>query len=131
MKAVRQEHFSGCAVACVAFVLRTNYKSALKSFDKGSERARIRGFYSREIIVALERNGLKYALKYVGRKKNDDYPKGTIVFTKRDSKRPFGHYLCKTEKGWMDPWINFPRLSAKAGFRKHLPGKAVYAIIKH
>ncbi|OGH11654.1 MAG: hypothetical protein A3B38_02970 [Candidatus Levybacteria bacterium RIFCSPLOWO2_01_FULL_36_13] len=129
MKAVRQEHFSGCAVACVAFILKTNYRNALKSFDEGAERAKFRGFYCREIIQALERNGLKYFFKYVKRRKNHEYPTGTIIFIQKDSKHPAGHFLCNARSGWMDPWINFPKLSAKADFRKRLPGKPIYAIL--
>src|SRR3989344_1874136 len=115
MKAVRQEHFSGCAVACVAFILKTSYRDAIKSFLEGLERAKFRGFFCSEIILALEKNGFKYRLKYAGRNSNQAYPIGTIVFIKKNSKRPVGHYLYKAEKGWMDPWINFPRLSARAG----------------
>lgn len=129
MKAVKQEHFSGCAVACVAFVLKSSYKRALKSFDNGDERAKFRGFYCREIINALEKKGLRYSLKYVKRRKHHDYPFGAIVYLQKTAKHPTGHYLCNTPSGWMDSWINFPRLSASAGFRKKLPGKPVYSII--
>jgi hypothetical protein len=74
--------------------------------------------------------GFNYSLKYVKRKKSHIYPIGTIVFIGKTEVHPVGHYLLFTEKGWMDPWINFPRLNAKAGFRKKLPGKPVYAIVK-
>lgn len=129
MKAVKQLHLSGCAVACVASVLKTSYRNALKSFDEGNERAKFRGFFCAEIIVALERNGLKYHFKYVKRRKTHIYPSGAIVYLDKSLKHPVGHYVCSTTSGWMDPWINFPKLNAKAGFRKRLSGKPVYAIL--
>ena len=129
MKAVKQEHFFGCAVACVATILKISYKNTLKSFDDGNERAKFRGFYCREIITALKTYGLNYALKYVGRRKHHKYPLGTIIHIKKSKKYPVGHYLVCTENGWMDSWINFPKLDARASFRKRLPGKPVYAVI--
>lgn len=130
MRAVRQEHFSGCAIACVASISNISYRKAIKSFENGNEWAKFRGFYCHEIINALEKIGFKYSLKYVKRRKGHVYPIGTIVFIGKTGMHPVGHYLLFTEKGWMDPWINFPRLNAKAGFRKKLPGKPVYAIIR-
>jgi len=54
---------------------------------------------------------------------------GAIVFVERSKKYPAGHYLIKTKKGWMNPWINFPNISsAKSGFQKVLPGKAQWII---
>ena len=129
MKAVKQQHFSGCAVACVASITNTSYKTAIKSFEKGNERAKFRGFYCKEIIAALRNHDLEYSFKYVGRKKRHNYQYGTIVILKKNKKYPVGHYLCFTGKGWMDSWINFPRLNARAGFRKRLPGKPIYAIV--
>lgn len=129
MRAIKQEHFSGCGVACVVFVTNSNYENAIRSFEKGRDRAGFRGFYCKEIIDALKLNNFEYSLKYVGKRKSYKYPKGAIVFLNKSLKYPTGHYLCFTENGWMDPWINFPRLSARAGFRKRLPGKPIYAIV--
>ncbi len=129
MKAVKQEHISGCAVACVAATLGVSYKTAIRSFEKSEERAKDRGFYCKEIVQVLRDSGLEYSFQYVKSDKKYDYPVGTIVFLKKSLKYPGGHYIYKTEEGWMDPWINFPRLNARAGFRKRLPGKPTYAII--
>jgi len=43
------------------------------------------------------------------------------------------HNYYKSNKGWMDPWINFDSNNinletAKAGFRKRIPGKIIYAV---
>lgn len=130
MKLITQEHFSGCAVACVASILNISYKKALTNFDDGKEKAKFRGFFCKEIVMALEKNGLEYRFSYIGRNKKHIYPLGTIVFLKKDSKKPIGHFLCVTETGLMDPWINFPNLSAKSGYRKRFPSKPIYAIIR-
>lgn len=54
---------------------------------------------------------------------------GTIVFIAKSKKYPEGHYLLKTSKGWMNPWVNFPEITpARAGFQKRLPGKVVWVM---
>ncbi len=52
----------------------------------------------------------------------------SVACVERCKKYPFGHYLLKTEKGWMNPWINRPYEPRSAGVNKRLPGKPVYAI---
>ncbi len=98
-------------------------------FDKGNENAKFRGFLCSEIVKALGKAGYKFHFKYTGRMKKYNFPNNTIVHIKKSKKYPVGHYLCLTQKGWMDSWINFPRLNARAGFRKRLPGKPIYAIV--
>ncbi|MEK7551155.1 MAG: hypothetical protein AAB532_00990 [Patescibacteria group bacterium] len=129
MKAIKQEHFSGCAISCVAFIIQANYQNTLRYFDKGNENAKFRGFLCSEIVKALGKAGYKFHFKYTGRMKKYNFPNNTIVHIKKSKKYPVGHYLCLTQKGWMDSWINFPRLNARAGFRKRLPGKPIYAIV--
>ena len=67
MRAVKQEHFSGCAIACVAFILKTSYKNAIRNFEDGNEKAKFKGFLCSEIIESLEINEIKYSLKYIKR----------------------------------------------------------------
>ena len=63
------------------------------------------------------------------------YSPGVIVFIARSKQYPNGHFLSRVEKGWMDPWINFSKVNlmsmseAKAGIRKRLPGRPIYAIL--
>jgi hypothetical protein len=128
MKPVKQEHFAGCAVACVASVRGTSYKKALGYFEKGTQRAKLRGFYRPEIVNALKKSGLDYDFRYLGRIKNPTFPIGTIVYVSKNSRYPMGHYLLRTEYGWMDPWINLPSMDVKSGFRKRLPGIPKYSI---
>jgi len=71
--------------------------------------------------------------KYIkGKIRKKIYQDNTIVFIKRSKKYPYGHYLSRYKSSWMDPWINSKNdrkiKKIKAGFRKRLPGKAIYAI---
>ncbi len=124
-KSITQEESMGCAIACVAFLLRKSYKETKKLFDNPRYSLR-RGYYCNEIVKVLNKNGLKYTFSRINRKnKNYIIKFGTIVFIGRSKKYPLGHYLIKTKKGWMNSWINFPIISpAKSGFQKILPGKA-------
>lgn len=129
---IRQEDDFGCAVACIAFVLNIKYKDAIKLFKNGEKRTKeIPNFYCREIVKILNDAGLNYQHKIIKPKiRNKIYKQNSIVFIKKSKKYHFGHYLVRFENNWMDSWINFPNESIKAGFRKRLPGKAIYAILK-
>jgi hypothetical protein len=122
-KPIIQENLNGCAVACVASLIGKNYFTTLKLFVK--KYADTRGYYFKDVISTLKRNGLNYQYSKVipGTRKHLRIA-GSIVFIKRSKKFPSGHYLLKTERGWMNSWINSPRLPIKAGFQKKLPGKA-------
>ena len=127
---VLQEDLLGCAVACVAGLRNISYKKAIKYFDN-PQNARFNGYYCRDIVTALKRSGVEHP-KWIyikHKEKSKIYCQGTIVFIARDKRYPDGHYLLRVEKGWMDPWINFPNIgAAKAGIRKRLPGSPIYAI---
>ncbi len=131
MKPVTQEHPSGCAVACVASLLGVSYNSALKLFDN-PKYAKTRGYYCREICRALGKKKIKYDFKRFKEKHKHFLNKeGTIVYTERNSEYPLGHYLLRTKKGWMNPWINFPSIvPAKSGFSKKLPGKPKWIVYR-
>ncbi len=61
MKPLRQEDNFGCAVACVAFVLKKSYKESLMLFSDGKRRVKEEAnFYCPEIVEILHSNGLKY-----------------------------------------------------------------------
>ena len=130
MTPVTQEHSSGCAVACVAAILGISYKRALRLFEKPGY-AGTRGYYCREIVKALGKNGKDYSYSYLksGKKKLTSIP-FSIVYVHKSRKYPLGHFLARAEDGsWMDPWINYPLVKpAKSGFRKKLPGKAGWVI---
>lgn len=131
MKSITQEDLCGCSIACVAFILGIKYANAKRLFADG-EKAKDKGFYCREIVSALKRKGLQYNFKYIkSYLKNKIYQPFTIVYIAKSKNYPIGHYLCRTpDKRWMDPSINLPKLQAKSGFRKRLPGRPIYAILK-
>lgn len=127
MNIVVQEDRLGCGVACVASLLGISYLNALKMFQNGKKKATFCGFSPKNIVFALKKAKLSYKTVYVKNKKSK--PKnGSIVYVGRCKKYPFGHYLLKTENGWMNPWVNPPYEPRTAGFLKRIPGKIVYVI---
>jgi hypothetical protein len=130
-KPIVQKDAMGCGLACVAFVVGKSYKQIVGI--AGREKAKNRGFYCRELAAILNQFGHSYQYRYLKPLlKKIIYRDDVIVFIKRSKKYPFGHYLVCYQNLWMDPWINFPKekdvKEAEAGFRKRLPGKAIYAL---
>lgn len=131
MKLVRQRDPLGCAVACFAFTNHISYQQARKIFV--SIKNIDEGYCCRDIVLAYHRIGKHARFNYLkSTLKKKIYKNDTIVFIKRSALYPFGHFLVKADKGWMDPWINWPDCQnfkkAKAGFRKKLPGVPIYAV---
>ena len=129
MKAIVQEHAMGCAVSCVAYLTKISYKKSLGLFPN-PKLAAARGSYCSEITLALKKKKLIYKwIKISPKAKNLLKEKDIIVFIGKSEKYPLGHFLLKTNNGWMNPWVNFPCIApAKAGFEKTLPGKAQWII---
>jgi hypothetical protein len=129
MKPVKQEHPLGCAVACTAFLIGVDYQKTILLFEDGVARVQ-KGFFCKDIISVLQKAGLSYQNKFVAKNKgplkNSD---NSIVYIRKSPAYPWGHYLCKAGDRWMDPWINYPDLDIKAGFRDELPGEPQYAMI--
>ncbi len=129
MKPITQEAPMGCAIACCASLADLTYKQMRRCFDKGETKEQTSGFYNKDIVSALDEVGINakgYSIKRWGSRK---IKVGTIVFVKRSKKYPEGHFLLKTQKGWMNPWINYPNINpAKAGFQKTLPEKIDWVI---
>lgn len=128
-KPVKQEHLSGCAVACVAYLLNITYKQALSLFEDGEEKAKLRGFYCPEVVEVLRENSIDCKNHYVKKRVLESFEKNSIIYLKKSPQYPAGHYLIYDGKSWMDPWINFPDLPIKAGFRNKLPGLPHYMIV--
>src|SRR3989338_7418839 len=129
--AVVQKDPLGCGIACVSFICGNSYNYSKKNYFRYSTLARIRGFICKDIVNALRISGREYFYRYIGNKRIR-YKENTIVFIQRSKKYPSGHYLVYTAQGWMDSWLNFNLKNsyikyAKSGFRKRLPGKAIYA----
>ena len=131
IKPVRQEDSMGCGIACTAFVTGKSYQETKNELFKNRKKASKRGYLCKEMVYALKKARLTYTYHYL--KHQLKYQNSTIVFIKRSKRFPYGHYLVKTSKGWMDPWINLDTdkdvRNSRAGFRKRLPGKASYIIL--
>lgn len=129
MKPIVQEDPLGCGAACVAAVVGISYQESLDLFESGKRKAVEVGFFCKELVMALKKKGLEYEYRYIkGKLRKNIYNQGTIVFLRRSKKYPSGHYLCRIDNKWMDPWINFPNEDRKAGFRKRLPEKPIYIV---
>ncbi len=129
---VAQKDMFGCGIACLASVMNTAYKEVL---GKQRNKAMTTGFLCKDLIYLLEQRGFHYSYNYINtRMRKKIYEDGTIVFIKRSTKYPSGHYLCRVKNVWMDPWVNFTLSddlsNAKAGFRKKLPSKPIYVLMK-
>lgn len=54
---------------------------------------------------------------------------GSITLIAKSEKYPIGHYLLRVKNGWVDAWINLPRIDGvKAGIRRELPGDPWYVL---
>jgi ABC-type bacteriocin/lantibiotic exporter with double-glycine peptidase domain len=128
---ISQKHNLGCGAACLAFLLNISYDKVVNYF--GEKKLNNEGLYLKEMIKFLKKYGYEGDYKYLKPKlKRKIYKSGTIVFIKRDKNYPYGHYFVRDNKKWFDSWINFLEekniKNAKAGFRKRLPGKPIYAL---
>lgn len=117
MLPVKQEDKYGCGVACVAFVLKVEYKIALNLFNNGKTRVKKKpNFYCPEVARILRENGLNYKWRRADDRNIKNFD---IVFIERSGKFPVGHYLVKYRNKWMDPL---------SGFVSKIPGNITYVI---
>jgi hypothetical protein len=130
-ESITQEDNMGCGAACVAFISDQTYHNSVEIL--GVNKARTVGYHLKELIDGLEHFGItSYFKRLKPKNKSGTYRQGLIVFIKRSTRYPYGHYLARHNDMWMDPWMNFPYdkdiKNAKSGYRKRLPGKAQYVI---
>ena len=123
---VPQEHEWGCGVACIASLLGISYAAAMfqvqtavgTKIDFASE-----GLELEPIIAVLQQNGISISV----RTDLIRWPIGTIAFLSEHegAYKGSGHYILKTEDGWMDPYYNaLTRKSderPEATYRRRLP----------
>lgn len=129
---IAQKHRLGCGLACVAFLLNKDYQAIINPIFK--IRAEKQGFYCKDLVKLLKKHGKNYTYKYIKKTlKKTIYKNNVIVYIKKSTKYPKGHFLVRSNKLWMDPWINFlyskDIKNAKSGFRIRLPGKPIFALI--
>ena len=129
MNAVVQEQPMGCGIACVASAAGTTYATVLRKVD--AKHASGRGYYCSELVAALRKCGLTYSYGKASAHRKEMRHEGTIVFIARSKQYPAGHYLVRTRRGWMNPWLNYPCITpARAGFNQRLPGKAEWVLFR-
>jgi len=128
---ITQEYDYGCGIACFAFVTDLTYQEAAEFL--GQAQASSNRFYCSNFVAALNTYGLPYKNRRLKPNMKHEFSDGTIVLLRRSKQYPVGHYLVRHEGHWMDPWINSPYSKdiekARSGFRKRLPGMAMYALI--
>lgn len=132
-KSITQESDYGCGVACYAFALGISYKKAVQLL--GEKQANSTRFWVNDFTYQLNRAGIEYrSIRISKRSRRKIYRDGTIVLIRQSKKYIAGHYLIRHGESWMDPWINLPANNdikyAKSGFRKRLPGKPAYALLR-
>lgn len=130
-KSITQKQDYGCGVACFAFVNDISYEQA--EYRLGQEQANSNRFYIKDFREALVKCGLNYTSRHIKScNQNLIYKEGSVVLIRRSKIYPAGHYLVRHENAWMDPWINLPDdndiTNAVSGFRKRLPGCAMYVL---
>ena len=133
MKPVTQLDEFGCGAACVAFLLGISYEGAVTKL--GKKAAQTKGYGCQKICRALSTPFRKYRFKkFTPELKELLDQDDVIVFIKRSASYLAGHYLCRTDGQWMDPWINLPKSkdmkNAQSGFIKKLPGEPEFIIFR-
>lgn len=130
---VSQQYSASCGIACTAFVLGCSEEKALQLFGLTPMEASFRGVFCREIAGVLQTSGRSAHFAYLNSsKRRMIYQDRTIVYIAKSKQYPVGHYLVRWRGQWMDPWINGvsdPVMRrSKAGWRKRLPGRPIYAV---
>ncbi len=121
----------GCGAACVAYLNCSTYELAVQRL--GKDKAERRGYSLRELTAGINVPQASYRPHHAEKVASDRIDRtGTIVFLDKSKRFPYGHYLVRTEAGWMDPWINLRPgadvSKSKAGIRLSLPYAPKWAI---
>ena len=130
-KSITQEMPYCCGIACFAFVCNTSYKQVADFL--GLEQAKSDRFLVKHVREELNRFGVRYISRHVKPDQAIEPIDGTIVLLRRSKRFPVGHYLAYYHGEWMDPYINleddYGFENPKSGFRKVLPGQAMYVLM--
>lgn len=121
----------GCGLACVAFLVGRSYREVHENADN-PQNARSKGYLCSHLVKELQKYGVSYSWKKVSPtpdKPNEISP-GSILFIKRSTRYPDGHFVVMTDQGtYMNPWINLPyENDVQAGFQFELEGVIEYVI---
>jgi hypothetical protein len=134
---IRQEDDFGCGLACIAYLKNMKYgdiTSSNKVALKKAQTSGYRGKFLADILNNLQRESeSKWKTKYCGKTTNPIIPNNSIVYISKNDKYQFGHYIVKTEFGFMNPFSNLLEVAgdsrkSKAAFEKEMFGKPVLII---
>jgi len=116
---VTQEDEWGCGVACVASKLGIKYDEAKKRLEEYKGSPIDPGGLELEPIMSVLQDA---GICVLATTDLTNFPLGSIVFLSETWGRykGSGHYLLKTERGWMDPWSNMPHMPRESVFLSSL-----------
>jgi len=128
-KPIPQQAMMGCGIAAIACSLGCSYKYLINKYKWIASHHDLIGFDCQLLVKILKDEGVNTVIKKVTT--NTKFENGDIIFVKGD-KLPYGHYLTKANKGFMDCWINYPKIYPRiqAGFVDKLPAKGLWVITK-
>lgn len=120
----------GCGVACIASLLGISYEDAywLARREKGDSIAGgVPGLELHHIAMILQEGGIHVVADW---QESEDFPVGTILFVEGPEPYDGGHYILRTQKGWMDPWANIrkPDEPRKSKLIKSYPVGAKFSV---
>ena len=129
---VRQEDDFGCGFACTAYLCDMQYQD-VKKFTNNPENAEIGGYRCKPLCDILNRiykekkSDKVWKTKYVGKTKNPEIPNNSIIYINKNDKYKYGHYIVKTEYGYMNPFVNLDKVDgdsrlSKSGFENDICG---------
>ncbi len=122
-KSVRQEDDYGCGFACIAYLCDIKYQD-VKKYTDNPNKAKTGGYRCKSLADALNKifkeNKIDkiWKTKYVGKTKNPKIPNGSIVYISKNDKYKYGHYIVKTEHGYMNPFVNVDIVQGDSGKSK-------------
>lgn len=115
--AVRQEDDFGCGFACIAYICDMNYQDVKKCTDN-ADKAKTGSYRCKFLADTLNRiykeNKIEkiWKTKYVGKTKNPKIPSDSIVYISKNYKYKYGHYIVKTDQGYMNPFVNVDKVDS-------------------
>ncbi len=125
---VKQEDAFGCAIACVAQITGRSYQDA-KNLFRNPDYVANNGCGCIIMKNALMRAGFKYRFTKARSNNLELLSRtGTLVLIEPNEQYKFGHYLVKTNHGWMNSWVNCPFYPIRACLENELPGNAEWII---
>ena len=130
-----QKDINGCGIACLANLLNTPYDKVKKDFEKKFYNID-RGINIADMVRYLKIHNLDYRSKFFNTNNYNASEAGkyskitnSITLIVKSDKYPIGHYLLRTEEGWVDSWYNLPSIdNVHAGIRKKLPSNPWYVL---